>query len=498
MHITYDIKNGVEYAKIGISIRAGKNVNKDYTNLGRVLDKERGIYQSRKRGVFTYDVETNSYGSAPAEFVPQVSNNRKESLILDFGDAFFLDSFVRSKGLRASIDAIGYGNPDTLYAMLTYYAVCSMANCHAHSWWEGSYARILYPKANLTSQRISDFLAAIGDEHAQRRFFQEYFKWLGQTGVDTENILIDSTGLPNSIHFPLTAISNHNGEISNEVRLIYVVHQKTGMPIYFRYCAGNIIDASTLVRCLEELKAQGVDVKFAILDAGYYISSNIRELFENKISFVTRMKSNTTLYKDIVGKHLDSLETMKNFVEYNGRYVYLKCIPCILEGHRAYAYLGLDIQRKSSESSKTMLGAKKKDLSAKEVFDTLQKQGVFMLVSSRRIAIAKILPLYYTREQIEQIFGVGKHYARFLPVNVQSEETFRGHLLLTFATTGVIKQIQNDLAQTAITPNSLFLDLRNHKCKVFDNKIITHEAFKKANDCYKLFKMQLPVVIPRN
>ena len=120
MHITYYIKNGMEYAKLCISIREGKKVHKKCTNLGRVLDKEKNIYQSRERGVFTYDLSTNTYGKAPSEFVPP-KTSRKESLILDFGDAFFLDDFIRAKGFRAVIDAIGYGNPDTLYAMISYY-----------------------------------------------------------------------------------------------------------------------------------------------------------------------------------------------------------------------------------------------------------------------------------------------------------------------------------------------------------------------------------------
>ena len=286
--------------------------------------------------------------------------------------------------------------------------------------------------------------------------------------------------------------------LSNEVRLIYVVHQKTGLPIYFRYCAGNIIDATTLIRCIEELKAQGVDVNHAILDAGYYTDGNIREFFERKISFVSRMKENRTLYKNLVATHLGTMEAKENLVEYNGRYVYLKCVPCELEGHGAYAYIGLDIARKSSESRKTFQRARDKKMNTDQVFNAMQKQGIFILVSSRRIARAKVLPLYYTRQQIEQVFDVGKNYADLVPLRVHSEETFRGHLLLTFIATVVIKQIQDALSESSITPISLLLDLRNHKCKVYGDKIITHEAFKKANDRYKLFKMQCPVVIPRN
>ncbi|MGN8893588.1 transposase, partial [Anaerobiospirillum succiniciproducens] len=103
-------------------------------------------------------------------------------------------------------------------------------------------------------------------------------------------MLIDSTGLPNSSRLPVTAISNHNGEINNEVRLIYVVQRGTGLPIYMRYVSGNIVDVSTLLTTIAELKAMKVDTKFAILDAGYLTLDSIDVLLENKISFLSRLK----------------------------------------------------------------------------------------------------------------------------------------------------------------------------------------------------------------
>lgn len=172
MYIGYDIKNGVKYAKICSSSRVDGKVRTEQKSLGRVLDEEKGVYQNRKLGIFTYDVETDTYGKPDAAFVPEVSKrkNHREKLILDFGDAFFLDSFITQKGLRSCIDAIGYGNPDTLYAMIHYYVLCNFALTHAEIWYEGSYVSELYPKANLSSQRISDFLASIGDENSQRYF----------------------------------------------------------------------------------------------------------------------------------------------------------------------------------------------------------------------------------------------------------------------------------------------------------------------------------------
>jgi len=496
MFLAYDIKNGIEYAKLCTSKRDGDIVNKEYTNLGRVIDKKRGIYKNRERGVFGFDVKTGVYSEVAADIIPPKSNLKKEKLILDFGDSYFLNLFIKSKELNEAINAIGYGNPDTLYAMIHYYALTSTANCHAESWFEGNYAKILYPKANLTSQRISSFLSAIGDEHSQRKFFKAYFKFLEHSKTDGENVLIDSSGLPNSIHFPLTAISNHNGEINNEVRLIYIVQQNTGLPLYFRYCPGNVIDTMTLIRCLEELKAQSVKVKFAILDAGYYTDENIRELFVNKISFITRLKENRKLYKELVREHSDTLESKENLVEYNGRYVYLKCVPVQIEEHSAYAYIGLDIDRKSSETGKTFRQAKDKKMTTNQVYDAINKQGIFILIASRRISTLKLLPLYYTRQQIEQIFDIGKNYAEMLPLRVQNERTFRGHLLMTFIVTVIIKMLQDALLKTAFNPISVFLNLRNQKCKVFDDRIVTSEPFKKVNDCYKLFNFKCPAAFP--
>ena len=66
MHIFYHESNGVLYARLGRSVRNGDKVSKESINLGRVIDKEKGIYKSRERGVFQYDLETDTYTSISA------------------------------------------------------------------------------------------------------------------------------------------------------------------------------------------------------------------------------------------------------------------------------------------------------------------------------------------------------------------------------------------------------------------------------------------------
>jgi transposase len=75
--------------------------------------------------------------------------------------------------------------------------------------------------------------------------------------------------LPNDIKTPLTAISNHNNGISNELRLIYVVDKITKFPLFFRFVAGNIIDNSTLINTINDLLSYNIQIELVIVDAGY-------------------------------------------------------------------------------------------------------------------------------------------------------------------------------------------------------------------------------------
>jgi transposase len=90
----------------------------------------------------------------------------------------------------------------------------------------------------------------------------------------------------------LTTVNNHNGLISNEIRLIFVVERNSGYPIYYRSVLGNIIDVTTLNMVITELQKYNIKVDRAILGAGYYSENNIKLLIDNNIPFMTRMISN--------------------------------------------------------------------------------------------------------------------------------------------------------------------------------------------------------------
>ena len=505
MYIFYSGPNDC-YASAGVSRRDGSSTSVDVIYLGRVVDREAGIYKSRERGIFTFDPATGEFGSVPESFVPaQVPDRRKtrRHISVDFGDAFFMNAYLHASGMKEVVDAIEYGNRDTLYAMLLFYMLSGLANCDAIHWYEGSITSLLYPKANLSSQRLSDFLASIGTPEKQMAFQKAYIRYAMEHYGQDRNILIDSSGLPNSIHFPLTERNVHNGKVSSEIRLIFVVQKSSGLPLYYRAVPGNIVDVSTLSRIFLHLDSMGIDVSSCIMDAGYHSGENLDLFYDEthkcRIGFITRIGSGDKAFRELVKKELPGIESKENFIKYEDRYLFIIKRPVMVgsaKDNPAWMYLGLDCARMSDEQHKLLKRARRDSMTTDEVYAAMQNEGVFGILSGEDYACEEILPAYYQRQAAEQIFDFAKNYTKLLPLRVNTEATFRGHLLLSYVATCMVRMIQLRLKEANLFFGSRLACLRNQKCTIYENRIVTDEAQKEANDTYKAFGMKCPASIP--
>jgi len=220
-YIRYITKgNKREYASLASSARDGKQVGQQYLgNLGLVVDKENGIFKNRELGLFRYTLELG-YCDLPDEYAQEPGRGEKERLILDFGDSYFLWEYMKAQSFMPALQAVLPSQSDTLFSLLFFRILTDKkACCHAETWYKGNYASLLFPRAKIRSQRISEFLAAVGAEDVQRVFFREYLRCLYEDG-GAAGILIDSSGLPNASNLSVTQISNHNGDINLEARLL--------------------------------------------------------------------------------------------------------------------------------------------------------------------------------------------------------------------------------------------------------------------------------------
>ena len=514
MTISYQKHGDLIYGTVCAVRREGKKVNKEYgVHLGRVVDKDRLVFFNKKHGgLFQYDEKTGTFLAPPDDVKVPVRKSRlkvpAKPVCFSFGAVYLIDSFLKKNGFYKAIEDAFADKSDGVKAMLSFYILSSLSNRHAADWLQCNIGFLLFPKASLSSPQVSSLLQYIGDLNRKQLFLISYLEWFKKycPGDEIGNILIDSTGLPNSVHFHLTAISNHNGEINEEARMIYVVQQTTGIPLFFRAIPGNIIDVTTVQRVIAELKDLGIDVKYTIADAGYYSDANIKILFNNKINFLLRIQPNRTLYKKIVAEHLQTMKEEGTLVKQNNRLVRVKRIQCKLcekvnakgeiieKGLDGYAYLCVDEQRKNLEM--LHLGDRiTSDKLSIEQYDKERDFGVFMLISSNCIAPKDVLTVYYTRQQIEQTFDLSKNYAGMLPLNIQKEETFNGHMMLSFLATIVVKLLQNS-HKGIKTPVKAILEILEHiNCVKYGEEFITCEPTKKAREAYDTLGVEYPLSV---
>ncbi len=159
---------------------------------------------------------------------------------------------------------------------------------------------------------------------------------------------------------------------------------------------------------------------------------------------------------------------------------------------KAYGYLRLDLTTQSKDMRKATAKAEDGNESPGDTYNHMQEASLFMMVSSRAVAKERILSLYYTRNQVEELFRIGKGEGKMLPLDIHHEDTLRGHLIMTLLSTTILKKIQDRLLKTKLSTSEVFSVLSHQGALVYPDSLITSEPVKKMNDIYKHFNLKCP------
>ena len=237
------------------------------------------------------------------------------------------------------------------------------------------------------------------------------------------------------------------------------------MPLFYRYVNGNVIDVGTIVRTIAELKDNGVNTKFAILDAGYYTEVNADTLLDAHVSFISRLKSNFRVYKEVVEKNLAGLECKENLIRYQRRLVYVKCVPCKIgkkHDKNAYAYLCKDLTTAHQLQKQLVRETADQDLRGDQIYDEMQKNGIFILISSRRIAVDESCPSTTHGIRSRRSLKSARVTASCCR-SMSKQAAFRGHLMMTFLAAVTIRLMSDKLAGSGLTPETVFMNLHRQR-----------------------------------
>lgn len=163
----------------------------------------------------------------------------------------------------------------------------------------------------------------------------------------------------------------------------------------------------------------------------------------------------------------------------------------MIYGFKAFAYLVLDPQRRGSEISKA-ISQMEDDGTDIDKTDFLNC-GKLVLLSSEKLDKSEVVPLYYTRQIAERMFGIAKEDLNILPLRTHSEPNFKGFMLLVFISLIIICAVKNRLGNKI--PIELAVStLRNLKCTVFDDSLVICETTKRQ----RIILEAAGVVVPKS
>ena len=161
-------------------------------------------------------------------------------------------------------------------------------------------------------------------------------------------------------------------------------------------------------------------------------------------------------------------------------------------GHEIHVHVILDLSKKNKNLRCIFKEQSNEKLSEEEI-QALQEKvdsaGYFILLSLQPLEKDQILPSYYTRQAIEQVFGFAKSNTNILPLRVHDDQSIRGYLMLVFLALVIYISLRQRL-QCPV--DKALLTLRSFKAKVFDSKILLQEPNKKTKDLFN----QLSIIMP--
>jgi transposase len=208
---------------------------------------------------------------------------------------------------------------------------------------------------------------------------------------------------------------------------------------------------------------------------------------------MTRLTERTEIYDLLIKKFVPNLCRLENIVKFGERTLFIKSTqyqPLDSTTLLNY-YICLDIERQSQEKA-SYFKHLTKNKTDDELEHDLMRQGIFILVSSLNLERNNVLPCYYDRQAIEQVFDYMKSSIDIIPLRCHNEDTLAGHLFISFLATIIYLSLDKILKKHKNSLSNSLDSLGRLHCRVYKDRIIPDVATKKVNDVLKALKLKIP------
>ena len=478
--------------------------------LGKVLflspDKKTGIFLSPTRGLVEYDATSDTFCDVERDD-PRIGTQEvfpETEIHTVFGDTYLLLNFLEKSGMLSVLRRVFTNDTDyeRLLIHLLHGILKDGSRISCDSFIEKSFASYVLRNVPLPSLHSDTyFFSLLGEDSVKMNFFKSFVSFMKSRNSDFgRGCYVDSTPLPNDIEDnPFNALCCH-GVGSSEImtRLILVLDERSGLPVWYDIIPGNVLDVNTIMTVINNVAdSLNIEIDSLVLDAGY-VSKELLQGFHigTEKTIIGRMPNRRgypykTLYWDLksqIGKG------KYEFVQRRHAYFGKKLVVEVF-GHPEYAYVYVDHNNALKRYSDYLLEHEEEYNSMKDKDKDWYtvKFGYFVLLSNVNTSPAELLKEYFSRTTIEMVFKTQKEYLDLLPLSKWSDQTVRGKILNDIISTIVLLEFRKAVNEGGYSTSEIIGTTQSLMCfRNRDGMVTVETPGKKVRQYYKLAGIDIP------
>lgn len=478
--------------------------------LGKVIsladDKKSGVFLSPTRGLVHYNVRTDSFRSVSKDEPAAVESHLfpEAQVHTVFGDAYLLLVFLKNTLLTPVLSQVFEKEEDyhRLLCHILHGILKDGSKISCDSFIEKSFASYLLSDVSpYTLRSDTYFYTLMGEDSTRLKFFKTYVDLMKNLIPEFgKGCYVDSTPLPNDIEDnPFNALCSHGLRGCDvQMRLVLVLDEATGLPVWYDIIPGNLLDLSTIMNVLNDVSnSLGIEIEQLVLDAGY-VSKELLQTFHigTEKTIIARMPAKRGYpFKELYHRFKNEFPHGKySFIRNRHTYFGQKCQKEI-QGVEEYVYVYVD-------KDNALLRFKEYLLDNEDEFEGLKdkdkdwmtvKYGYFVLVSNIDTTPQDMLDQYFERTRIESVFKTAKEYLDLLPLSKWSDQTVRGKILSDIINTIVFLELRKRIDKSGNSTSWLFGKTQSLMGAIDGNGLVMVETpNKQAKKAYGMLEIDIP------
>jgi hypothetical protein len=452
--------------------------------------------------------------------------------VKDFGVVYFLRKLSEKIGL---LDCLRDAMRDVwqeVFCLACYLIAADKPVMYCEEW---AASNVGLDTGNMSSQRISDLLAAFGCSQ-RNHFYQSWYEHIRER----EYIALDITSI-SSYSDQIGACEwgyNRDGEDLRQINICMLFGEDSKLPVYQTLYSGSLRDVSTLKATISEFTAlTGAADIMMVMDKGFFSAKNVNMLLDEdggkrQYRFLISVPFTSKFAKNQVESERKDIDSIENVVLTHGApirgihklrawgsgvklhaHVFFNPEKAVKERNELYGYVtSLARQAQINPNNEKLTAEYKKYLIVRKAQQTesgvtvsiredvvareLGTVGWFVLLSNQIEDAQTAHDIYRMKDVVEKSFWKYKNSLGLDRLRIHSDDRMQNKVFVAFVALIIAAAIHETMKKEdlfkCMTFDRLILTLAKLKSATVNGKTILRPVTKDQAEIFKAFGIPSP------